>query len=385
MNATSCIELSEQSLNANYAFVRKLLGKKGIRISSVVKGNAYGHGIEIFVPMAEACGINHFSVFSDDEAYRVYHSGNGKSDIMIMGEIASNAFDWVIDKEISFFCFSKGRLLMALNEAIKVGKPARIHLEAETGLNRTGFNFSEMKEVISLIKENSEHFEVVGLCSHLAGAEGIANYLRIKKQRQRFKAFDKMLKEAGFKNYCRHLACSAALVRYPDTRYDMVRLGIMQYGFWPSPEIFIEYCGNRPMKKSPLERIISWKTRVMNVKDVKTGEYIGYGTSYIAHQDMKIAVIPVGYSHGFFRSLSNKGRLLVKGERVPVVGTVNMNGTTIDVSGIDGVKPGDEVVIIGHQGEQEITVASFGEFSNFLNYELLTRLPEHIPRMVVPD
>ncbi|MCH8546564.1 MAG: alanine racemase, partial [Cryomorphaceae bacterium] len=314
---------------------------------------------------------------------RVYHAAKHHPDILIMGDIASDAMDWVVQHHIGFFCFSIDRLQDALNAAKNTGIPARVHLEVETGLNRTGLNESELKKALNLIIKNPDHLKLEGLCSHLAGAESIANYLRIKKQRSMFKRMDEIVRAAGFDNYCRHLACSAALVRYADTRMDMVRVGIMQYGFWPSPEIFIEYCGGRALRTSPLKRVISWKTRVMSVKKVKTGEYIGYGTSYIAHQDMSIAVLPVGYSHGFFRSLSNKGRVLVNGERVPVVGIVNMNGTTVDISGVNDVKLGDEVVIIGIQGDLEITVASFGEYSNQLNYELLTRLPEHIPRHVV--
>ncbi|TVQ77294.1 MAG: alanine racemase [Flavobacteriales bacterium] len=383
MNGTSKIEISEKALNANYTFIRRLLGKKQTILSSVVKGNAYGHGIEIFVPLAERCGVNHFSVFSDDEAYRVYHSSKKNSGIMIMGQIAPSNFDWVIAHDVSFFCFSKERLEKAISIAKQLNKKAKIHIEVETGLNRTGFSISELPGILEIVKAHLEHLEVVGLCSHLAGAESIGNYLRIKKQRQNFKKADQLLIENGFKGYLKHLACSAALVRYPDTRYDLVRVGIMQYGFWPSPEIFIEYCGAKSLKTSPLKRVISWKTQIMDIKNVKTGEYIGYGNSFMAHKNMRIATLPVGYSHGFFRSLSNKGRVLVHGERVPVIGTVNMNGTTIDISDISKAQAGDEAVLIGYQNDQEITVASFGEFSNQLNYELLTRLPEHLPRHIV--
>jgi alanine racemase len=383
LNGTSFIELRKSALEANYDFVRKLLRKNKTQISSVIKGNAYGHGIEIFVPLAEECGVNHFSVFSDDEAYRAFHASKKQSEIMIMGDIDPQAYDWVISHNISFFCFSWKRLKRAAAEAKALNCVARIHLEVETGLNRTGFALADLPDALAFVKENEAHIQIVGLCSHLAGAESIGNYWRIKKQKQVFKRADALLKSYGFSNYQRHLACSAAIIRYPDTRYDLVRVGIMQYGFWPSPEIFIEYCGAKEMKDSPLRRIISWKSRIMDVKSVKTGEYIGYGNTYMAHKKMKIAVIPVGYSHGFFRSLSNKGRVLVGGERVPVIGTVNMNGTTIDVTDISNIEPDDEVVLIGHQGDKEISVASFGEFSNQLNYELLTRLPEHLPRFVV--
>jgi alanine racemase len=121
----------------------------------------------------------------------------------------------------------------------------------------------------------------------------------------------------------------------------------------------------------------------MDVKNVKAGEFIGYGTSFLAQQDMKVATVPVGYFHGFSRSLSNRGRVLIKGERINVVGMVNMNALIVDVTLIDGVNKGDEVVLIGKQGDLEISVSAFGEMSVQLNYELLTRLPADIPRNIV--
>ena len=180
-----------------------------------------------------------------------------------------------------------------------------------------------------------------------------------------------------------HTACSAAAMRYPDTRMDLVRIGILQYGFFPSRELQVELNHKRGIPLDPLRRIISWKSRVMDVKYVGAGEFVGYGTSYLANADMKIATIPVGYSHGYSRSLSNQGRVLIRGQRVVVVGTVNMNMISVDVTQVEGVEKGDEVVLIGQQGELEISVSSFSEFSDQVNYELLTRLPRDIPRKVV--
>ena len=180
-----------------------------------------------------------------------------------------------------------------------------------------------------------------------------------------------------------HTACSAAALRYPKSQMDMVRLGIVQYGFFPNKEIYIEYLTKKKITEDPLRRLISWKSKVMDVKTVKAGEFVGYGTSYLANSNLKIATIPVGYSHGFSRSLSNQGRVLIHGQRVSVIGIVNMNMITVDVTKIEHVKKGDEVVLIGKQGDLEISVSSFSEFSDQVNYELLTRLPQKIPRFIV--
>lgn len=165
-------------------------------------------------------------------------------------------------------------------------------------------------------------------------------------------------------------------------RLDMVRIGILQYGFWPSTETFIEYSQKHKTVDEPLHRVIAWRSKVMSIKDVKTGDYVGYGTSYLAQKDTKIGIVPVGYGHGFSRSLSNQGRALVNGTRVSVVGIVNMNCIAIDLSEVDEVNKGDEVTLIGRDGDLDVSVASFSEASNQLNYELLTRLPINIPHIV---
>jgi alanine racemase len=134
---------------------------------------------------------------------------------------------------------------------------------------------------------------------------------------------------------------------------------------------------------NPLKRVISWKTRVMDVKTVKTGQFVGYGTSYFTNKTTKIAIIPIGYSSGYNRSLSNQGKVLINGKRLDVVGSVNMNMMAVDITTVEGVKKGDEVVLIGNQDEQEISVSSFSDFSQSINYELLTRLPQNIPRIPI--
>lgn len=383
MFSSSRLEISQSALVSNLAFIRSIIGE-GVILSSVVKGNAYGHSIEAFVPLAENCGINHFSVFSADEAYRLNKVSNGKSAIMIMGMMGKGAMEWAILNTVSFFVFDLNRLALAAETALRLGKAAKVHIELETGMNRTGFAENELEAVADLLKKYPKALVFEGLCTHYAGAESIANYYRVEQQKKNFKLLSKKLKQLSQRRpKITHTACSAACIRHPETTMDLVRIGILQYGFWPSPETFIEYSNKSNMMVSPLERVISWKSEVMNIKTVKTGEFVGYGTSYLANKDIQIAVIPVGYSHGFSRGLSNQGRVLLHGQRIPVIGMVNMNAIVVDITELENVQKGDEVVIIGKQGNNVISVASFSDFSNQVNYELLTRLPEHLPRIVV--
>lgn len=382
MFSTSVIEISKDSLKHNIDFLKNEMGKKVI-ISSVVKGNAYGHGIKEFVPIAEECGLNHFSVYSADEALEVYNSSSKNSNIMIMGMVENEELDWAINTGTEFYVFDIDRIQKAIKYATKQKQKAKIHIEIETGMNRTGFAGENMRKVFKLIKENRDVLSVEGLCTHFAGAESIANYVRIQKQLKTFNKIHKWFVKNGITPKLRHTACSAAAMNYPKSRMDLVRIGIMQYGFWSSRETFISYINNLEDKSDPLKRIISWKSKVMSTKSVRTGEFIGYGTSYLAQRDMKIATIPVGYAHGFSRGLSNQGRVLINGHRVSVIGIVNMNLITVDITNIPETKKGDGVVIIGSQGELTISVASFSELSNQPDYELLTRLNYKIPRKVV--
>ena len=382
MISSSIIEISESALRNNIDFLKSTLGHT-CQLSAVVKGNAYGHGISTYVPVAEKCGVGHFSVFSADEAFKAKQVLTD-SQVMIMGFIDPNDIHWAIEQNVSFFVFDQGRLEIALQVAKKIGKPAHIHIEFDTGMNRTGFTKKEIKPVIDLLKANQEHLITEGFCTHYAGAESIANDVRVRQQIKAFKQLDEWMGKKGIVPKNRHTACSAAAMSYPKTRMDMARVGIMQYGFWPNRETFINYLSGKTDKTDPLKRVITWKSKIMTTHQVKPGEFIGYGTSYMAESDTKIAIVPVGYAHGYSRSLSNQGRVLINGQRMGIISMVNMNMLIVDVTNIPESKVGDEVVLIGKQGDLEISVSSFGELSVQLNYELLTRLPHDIPRIVTP-
>lgn len=380
----SVIELDKGALKNNIQFLRER-SKETVKLSSVIKGNAYGHGISNFLPMAEECGMDHFAVFSANEARLAKQTKiREETDIMIMGMIRDEELEWAIENDIEFYLFDLQRLDSAISAAKKMGKKARVHIQIETGMNRTGFEESKWKHVFESIKNHPYELKPEGICTHYAGAESVANYYRVEKQDKQLKKAIKLANDILGELPRVHASSSAAYLSQSHMHYDMARIGIAQYGFWPSRETYMHNMKSLDLKQGedPLKRVLAWKSEIMNLKWVDSGDFIGYGNVYLAGKKMKIATVPIGYTHGFGRNLTNAGYVLIKGTRAGVVGLVNMNMITINVTHIENAKKGDEVVLIGKQDGDEITVASFGEMTNNLNYEVLVRLPTTIPRII---
>ena len=379
----SVIEIDPEALRQNVRFLRSRIAPETV-FCSVVKGNAYGHGIEAYVPVAESAGVRHFAVYSAREALQVVRSRTfSESQVMIMGWVADDELAWAVENDVAFWVFDPPRLHSAIAEAARQGRKARVHLEVETGLNRTGLGREVFCSLAETIRNAGDRLELDGICTHYAGAESVANHLRIREQKERFDAHTAELASLGLRFRCRHTACSAAALSYPDTVMDLVRFGIAQYGFWPSRETRMHYMTRTGQRgRDPLKRVLRWTSRIMSIKDVPAGQFVGYGTSYLPEKRIRVAVVPVGYSDGYSRRLSNLGRVLVRGRRASVVGLVNMSALLVNVTRVPGVQRGDEVVLIGKQGRLSISVASFSDMTRTVDYETLTRLPSDIPRVV---
>ncbi|UII29734.1 alanine racemase [Fulvivirga ulvae] len=381
---SSRINLSQSALQTNFNFIRKKVGKDVI-ISSVVKANAYGHGIHEFVPMAEKCGINHFSVASSFEAEEVLEVCSKNTHIMIMGILYKEDIPWAVEHGIEFYVFNYDRLEIVKETAQKLNKKAVVHLEVETGANRTGLNAEDFSKALRFLKDNQDYIQFEGLCTHLGGAETLANKFKIDTQIERYNTFLDECKALDFMPRLRHMASSAAALAFEETRFDMVRIGVAQYGFWPSPDIrYLHMQQTEKISENGLRRIFTWKTDVMDLRKVKAGEFVGYGTAFQAVQETKIAVLPLGYSNGYPRALSNRGQVLIKGKKAPIVGLINMNLFMVNISHIPDVNIGDEVVLVGRQKNNVINVSSFTDTTQLLNNEMLSRLPAAIPRKAVP-
>ncbi|MEZ4691934.1 MAG: alanine racemase [Ignavibacteria bacterium] len=279
-------------------------------------------------------------------------------ELFIMGAIENEAVEWVIKNNIEFSVFDFERLETALDYSKKLNTKAKIHLEIETGMRRTGFSYTEFPKLFKWFRKNGEYITLQGIFTHFAGAESRANHFRVSNQINNFDLTLKMFQEEGLRSVYQHSTCSAALLNYPETQKNMVRIGILQYGYWPNKETHVRCTGEKDNLPVMLKRMIRWTSKVMAIKEVKKGCFIGYGTAYLANKNTKLAVIPVGYSHGFSRNLSNVGSVLINGKIAQVVGTVNMNSLSVDVTGIEDIKKGDEVVLIGKQNGKTITVSS---------------------------
>lgn len=381
MASTTYIQVGSESLANNVQFLKELLGTR-TRVSAVIKGNAYGHGVSVVVPALEKAGIDHFSVYSSHEAREAHQYLAPRSTLMIMGYVDPADLDWILNNEVEFYVSGPHILEDTINRARKLNKQAIIHLELETGMYRTGFTVADLKKAVPALCATDDHLILRGITSHFAGAESIANYTRVRKQFTLFKRLVRSLELEGITSEIKHIASSAAAINYPETRLDLVRSGILIYGYWPTRETFMNYAQRKKKRIDPLKRALSWHSWVWHIKEVPEGEFIGYGLSFQAQFQMKIAVVPVGYCNGYSRSLSNNGHVVIREMRAPVIGLVNMNMIICDVTEIPEVMPCDEVTLIGRQGAAVISFSSFAEMNNSLNYEILARLPDNIDRQL---
>ena len=378
----SIIQISKSALKNNIDFIKSLINESVI-VSSVVKGNAYGHSIIGMVPILQELNVNHFSVYSSFEAKEVFKVVKNDFTIMIMGDISGSDEDWIIDNSIEFYVFNIGRLERMLSKAKKIKKVLTIHIEIETGMNRTGFNQKDWLQIIQLVNANKDFIKVKGLCTHFAGAESLNNYVRVKKQQLVFNKAIIFFKSQEIIPQQIHCSCSAAVLAFSNKNYDMVRVGILQYGLWPSREAFIAYISKLNINTNPLKPVLSWKSYIMDIKHVSKGEFVGYGSSFLAENETIVASVPIGYGYGYSRSLSNLGRVIINNNRYSVIGTINMNMFLVDITSSNSIDINDEVILIGSSTDLDIPLSSFCNNTDQLNYEVLSRIDKDIPRIII--
>lgn len=375
------IEIDAEKYSKNLDFFRSRIDPNVI-LSLVVKSNGYGHGLEKIVTLASKSGISHFCVHNIEEALRV-KSTYKNAKILIMGYITPDELDKVIENEFELVCFNADLPVLAEKIAKKMGKIANLHLKLETGTNRYGLDKKTFRVLLPEIKKY-KHVRLAGLYTHYANIEDTTDHTFAQHQLIRFLDFQRETQENNFSGFISHTACSAAILLFPQTHFQMVRLGISQYGFWPSRETYLSYLHKKnTTDESGLQPILTWKTRISQIKDVDQDQFIGYGCTYRVTRKSKIAILPIGYSDGYDRKLSNKGYVLINGMRAQIRGRICMNLTMVDITDIADVNVNDEVVLIGNQNKERISVEDIAAWAESIHYEVITRISQAIPRIVV--
>lgn len=374
----SWVEISRDFLIRNLSQFRKLVGQK-VNIMAVVKANAYGHGILETSGILTKGGVDWFGVNSLDEGIVLRDKGI-KSPILVMGSIAPMNLQKALINDLSFVVWSREVIKRADIEAKKIKKNAKIHLKVETGTNRLGVKPEEILSLakFALLKKN---VFLEGIYTHFANIEDTLAPNFARKQLKTFEKTLQLIKQLSIDIPIKHTACTAATILFDNTHFNLVRIGIGLYGLWSSRETRISAAEKKIQLN--LKPVLSWKTKIVQVKNVPKDESVGYGRTFITSRKSKIAIIPIGYWDGYDRGLSNCGRVLVKGKFAPVVGRVCMNMTIIDVTDIVNVKVNDEVALIGKQGKNEITADEIAQKLGTINYEIVTRINPEIPRKIV--
>jgi len=361
-------EIDLDAIVHNVQGFKRLLGEQ-VAIMAVVKANAYGHGMEQVARAALAAGATWLTVSRLDEGIALRQAGLD-APILLMGFVACSAAPLVVQYGLTP-TLADWSLAQALSAAAnRLGRLLPVHVKVDTGMNRFGLAPEETLDFMRALVR-LPGLVLQGLYTHFASADA-ADGSYTRRQLACFKQVLAALEANGIRVPVRHAANSAAALTLPEARLDAVRLGIAMYGLRPSTEV---------EPAIPLRPALTLKGRVAQVRVLPPGSSISYGRTYTTSQTTPVALIACGYGDGYSRLCSNRGAVLVRGRRAPIRGRVCMDQLVVEVSGIAGVRPGDEAVLIGRQGDQEISAEEVAGWAETINYEVVTQLLPRLPRV----
>lgn len=347
------------------------------RIMGIIKADGYGHGaVRIGMELEQLDYIFGYGVATAEEALMLHKSGLRKP-ILILGYSFPQCYDELIEREIRQTVFRYDMLEELDSRAAILGKKAKVHIKVDTGMSRIGIypddnGLGFVKKALSY-----KNIEVEGVFTHFARADE-KDKESVNMQLGQISVFMRRIEtELGYRIPIKHCSNSAGIIELKEADMDMVRAGIIIYGLWPSSEV----------KKDivPLKPALSLKSHIVFIKQVEEGVPVSYGGTYITDKKMRIATIPVGYGDGYPRSLSNKGYVLIHGKKAAILGRVCMDQFMVCIDDIPEAKEGDEVTLIGQDGDSQITLEELGELSGRFNYEFACNLGVRIPRVYIKN
>lgn len=370
-NYRTWIEISQSALKFNFTQFRKVIGKK-VLLLGVIKSNAYGHGLMTMARLYVQMNVDWLGVDSIAEANKLRKEKIIKP-LLVLGYTQPENFIVASTKNISL-AISTFEALKALS---KFKEKIKIHIKIDTGMHRQGFLYEDLSEVVKMLKK-MPRVSVEGLFTHFASAKDPEDKFDTTKQIELFEKAMDVFKVAGYNPIC-HAAATGGTLNFPESHLSMVRVGIGLYGLWPSSET-----KNYRLKTKDffLKPILTWKSVISEIKWVEKNERVGYDYTEKLESRTRLAVIPIGYWHGFWRAFSSKAEVLVQGVRCKVIGRVSMDMIVVNVTKVTKVKVGDEVVLLGKQKKEEITADELAEIAGTSSYEIVTRLNPLIKKVI---
>jgi len=358
------IDVDRAALTANMQAFRSLVGPQH-RLMAVVKADAYGHGLLLAATAFLAGGADMLGVHSLAEA-RALREGGVQAPVLVLGPLIADEVSVAVHLDAEITVAS----VAALSAAVASGAACRIHLKVETGVNRQGIVEDEL-ESCRRILEAAPTCRLVGISSHFADVEDTTDHGYAEAQMARFAAWREAVAALGYADLAAHMSCSAAVLVWDRTHGDLARVGVAAYGIWPSREtrVAVHQRGRSELTLTPA---LTWRVRVSQVRQVAAGETVGYGRTWKAMTDSRIAVLPVGYADGLPRALGGRGHVLLHGRRAPLVGRICMNLCMVDVTNVPQTAAGDQAVLLGRQGDEIITAEMLADQLGTIAYEVLT-------------
>jgi len=363
---THC-RIDHAALRWNLQQTRAKVGAQ-VKILSMVKANAYGHGAVAAAKTLIAAGGDALGVATLDEGIELRQSGIGAPIIVVAG-IYADQLEPYFSHSLMPVIYDPGGLMELEATVEKRRTTLKIHLKIDTGMGRLGLRAAEIDSWLPRINA-LKALKIAGIFSHFSTAESVDGDFT-KNQLAIFTSVVTRLRAAGMIALF-HFANSAATITQPAAYFDMVRPGLMLYGAYPSPAM---------AQQITLKPVLSWHTKIIQLKKVPAGTSISYGQTFITKRESLIATLPVGYADGYHRALSNRGEALVRGRRAPVAGRVCMDLTMLDVTDIRKVQQGDEVVLLGRQDSAEIGADEMAAWANTISYEIFTSIGARVPRI----
>ncbi len=360
------LEINLDAITKNFFDIKKRAGNSVVM--PILKANAYGHGLITIAKHLQKLRADYLGVAFLEEGILLRESGIDIP-ILVLGGILGNQVPEFLNYNLTITASSIEKLDFISDAATTLGVKAKVHLKIDTGMERLGVHYYNANKFIEKAF-SYKNIVVEGLFSHFAdSANPDLSYSRL--QLERFNDTVNFAKKSGYEIPLKHISNSGGILQLPEADFDLVRPGILLFGVYPSDEV---------KKTVAVTPALTWKSRVVYFKVIKPNHPVGYGMQWESDKQIRAVTVPVGYGDGYFRSMTGKAQVLINGKRYPVIGRISMDQIVVNI-GNDSAYNNDEVVLVGKQNDEEITVSDLSEWADTIPYEILTNINTRVPRV----